>query len=671
MACLSPVEKIELENSEKKEATIVDEKPVDSRFDSVTSFFLKHPDSSYTVEKLHSHDDVDLLPLWKRRLHHFAPVFTVLSLGAYFLYFTFRIMYTLKAQAKYHHVYVIAWFFISAEISVVIPAMFHHTFSLLAVRGRKRSKLRLRGEHAPTIDVFVTCCKEDVDVVLDTARAACGVDYPADRFRVVVLDDGADPELKQAVEELSLQYSNVYYHARVKVKGVPHHAKAGNLIGGTDLVTRLPGGAGEYIAALDADMIPEPDWLRAIVAHLVLDSRLALACPPQLFYNVPENDPLVQSLDAFVHVMEVTKDSCGVAWCTGSGYLIRRSALEAIGGWPVGTLAEDTFTSSLLLGAGWKTAYIHEPLQFGTVPDTYTGHLKQRTRWTLGTLQSALKQRFCLFGSMVRKMTILQRLSGLMFSVDAFFKIFMLISLLTIPVVLVSGGTLVAYTNWNQLRWQIRLAFGSLILSRINEWIYFLPSGYRLAQRDNGAMMWMAPYHAITVVRSFLLPKWLGGKPMTFVTSGSIKDELNERDAHTRAPLHRRLKVIMWDCKAYLHLSFILFVLAAVILSTVRAFTTQHNAHDVLVYLLTHAFFPPMIWIVSLTAFSIPIKYAIWPPTMPDREELLDRNPKTGIAYPKPERKVQRWKKTTFWHETQYSFVTIFSTFCFIGTFFV
>ena len=74
------------------------------------------------------------------------------------------------------------------------------------------------------------------------------------------MDDGQDLELKEAVEDLqSVQFSNLYYHARIKTK--PHHAKAGNLISGTDYVTNLGGGAGEYIAALDADMIPEADWL--------------------------------------------------------------------------------------------------------------------------------------------------------------------------------------------------------------------------------------------------------------------------------------------------------------------------------------------------------------------------------------------------------------------------
>ena len=61
--------------------------------------------------------------------------------------------------------------------------------------------------------------------------------------------------------------------------------------------------------------------------------------------------------------------------------MVRRIALEGIGGFPRGSLAEDVATSTLLLGQGWKTAYVHEPLQFGTVPDSYGSHLKQRTRW--------------------------------------------------------------------------------------------------------------------------------------------------------------------------------------------------------------------------------------------------------------------------------------------------
>lgn len=145
-----------------------------------------------------------------------------------------------------------------------------------------REKLRIVGDTTPTVDVFVTCCKEDVEVIIDTVRAAAAVDWPSNSFRIVVLDDGGDADLKAAVNDISALYPNVYYTARTKVKGVPHHFKAGNLNHGLDFVRDLPGGASAYIAALDADMIPEPEWLRAIIAHLVIEPKLALSCPPQV-----------------------------------------------------------------------------------------------------------------------------------------------------------------------------------------------------------------------------------------------------------------------------------------------------------------------------------------------------------------------------------------------------
>lgn len=158
----------------------------------------------------------------------------------------------------------------------------HQFWQCFLIKGRLREKLRIVGDNTPTVDVFVTCCKEDVDVITDTVRAAAAVDWPSDCFRVVVLDDGADPQLKAAVDDVSALYPNVYYTARTKVKGIPHHFKAGNLNHGLEFVSDLPGGASTYIAALDADMIPEPEWLRAIIAHLVIEPKLALSCPPQV-----------------------------------------------------------------------------------------------------------------------------------------------------------------------------------------------------------------------------------------------------------------------------------------------------------------------------------------------------------------------------------------------------
>lgn len=65
---------------------------------------------------------------------------------------------------------------------------------------------------------------------MDTVKAAADMDYPQNRFRVLVCDDGGSDELKRQTESWASQYApNLVYHRRVKIKGVPHHAKAGNM----------------------------------------------------------------------------------------------------------------------------------------------------------------------------------------------------------------------------------------------------------------------------------------------------------------------------------------------------------------------------------------------------------------------------------------------------------
>lgn len=352
----------------------------------------------YAIQRLAAHDDIEQLSPFKRILYRLCPILVVLTIAAYWIYFTLRVKFTRDAERSAHETYWMAWAFILVELFVSIPMLLHRLWGWHVVGLRKRPKLRLVGDNVPSVDVVITCCGEDDDLVLDTAKAACNIDYPLERFRVIICDDGKSKTLQEMAERTALtQFDNLYYRSRPKYPGVPHHFKAGNLNDALEETARLPGGAANFIAALDADMIPMRDWLRALLPHMLQDPKCSMACPPQvsatfiwerpvlimcqLFYNVPPDDPLCQSLDTFVHISEPIKDSMGVAWCTGSGYVLRRAALQSIGGFPIGSLAEDVCCSSMLLGSGWNTAFVHEPLQYGTVPDSLTSHLKQRTRW--------------------------------------------------------------------------------------------------------------------------------------------------------------------------------------------------------------------------------------------------------------------------------------------------
>lgn len=398
---------------------------------------------------------------------------------------------------------------------------------------------------------------------------------------------------------------------------------------------------------------------------------MALVCPPQLFYNTPPSDPLAQSLNFFVHVIEPIKDTLGVAWCTGSGYVIRREALTDIGNFPLGSLAEDVATSTLMLGKGWKTGYIHEPLQFGTVPEDYGGHLKQRTRWAIGTIQTAAKLNFCLWGDDVRQMTGAQRFSGALYAVLGIFTILTTLSLFAIPVVLLWGKPLVAFADDQQLKWLIRACFAATISNRLCEFALFIPAGYHTGQRDSRYQLWMSPYLALSIIRAFFLPKWLGGEVVAFKPTGSLGSALNERDPLRKKNMFRRLWAILFNYMAIFHFGFVYATLVAVVLTSYRSFFRNTSTRDIILSLLTHAFWPPLSFLFICTSLWTPVSYAIDPPKMPDRELLLERDQKTGVAHPKAQSKKVAFGGQAAWFELEYTAATAYTALVFAYSFFL
>jgi cellulose synthase/poly-beta-1,6-N-acetylglucosamine synthase-like glycosyltransferase len=71
----------------------------------------------------------------------------------------------------------------------------------------------------------------------------------------------------------------------------------------------------------------------------------------------------------------------------------RREAIEQLGGFPVDTLAEDQDLTIGLLRAGWRVLYDSTAIGWTEAPDSLRGLLKQRFRWTYGTLQCLWKHR--------------------------------------------------------------------------------------------------------------------------------------------------------------------------------------------------------------------------------------------------------------------------------------
>jgi hypothetical protein len=118
----------------------------------------------------------------------------------------------------------------------------------------------------------------------------------------------------------------------------------------------------------------------------------------------------------FSGVTELIHDSLGHADCLGSGYVMRRTALEEIGGFPIESLSEDVCCSAKMLGAGWKTCFIPESLQHGSVPESYNAHVKQRTRWVCVTDANEMRRKTNLYRSSLWATSRLRSCSSFAFS---------------------------------------------------------------------------------------------------------------------------------------------------------------------------------------------------------------------------------------------------------------
>jgi cellulose synthase (UDP-forming) len=220
------------------------------------------------------------------------------------------------------------------------------------------------------VDVYVCTYDEPAEVVMATLAGCRALTYPHTTY---LLDDGRRPEMRELAELAGAEYLT---------RPDNSHAKAGNLN------AALPRTGGDLVFVLDADHVPMPDALDALVGYFD-DERMAIVQTPHDFFNHDSVQHYVvgrheQSL--FYRVVCPGKDRHGAAYWCGSAALIRRGALLEIGGVATETIAEDFHTTIRLMRHGWRSRYHDEVLVQGLAPHDLDGYLLQRDRWARGNL---------------------------------------------------------------------------------------------------------------------------------------------------------------------------------------------------------------------------------------------------------------------------------------------
>lgn len=269
----------------------------------------------------------------------------------------------------------------------------------------------------PTVDVYIPSYNEPLEVVRDTVLAAQCLDYPRDKLKIYLLDDGKRSEFAVFAADVGVGYITRNDNA---------HAKAGNLNHAMKLTH------GELICVFDCDHVATRIFLQATVGGFLQDPKLALVQTPHYFYSP---DPFERNLSVgrnipnegalFYGPIQQGNDNWNATFFCGSCAVIRRSALDQIGGFAVETVTEDAHTALKLQRLGWGSAFIDIPLAAGLATERLVLHVIQRTRWARGMTQIfrldnpllgrglTLQQRLCYLSAMLYYQFALPRIAFL------------------------------------------------------------------------------------------------------------------------------------------------------------------------------------------------------------------------------------------------------------------
>lgn len=229
---------------------------------------------------------------------------------------------------------------------------------------------------APSVDILVPTYGEPLSVVERCLLGCLSIKYS--NFQVWLLDDGSRPELKQLCKQIGVSYLERAEH---------RHAKAGNLN------NALQHCKGELVAVFDADVVPLQPFLQRVVPCFQ-DLSLGFVQTPQSYMNA---DPVIRNLrleewllpdeEAFYRWIEPSREALGAVICAGTSFVMRRSALDSVGGFETATTSEDLATAIRVTAAGYRNRFVPEKLSAGLAPFTLAAMARQRCRWASGTVR--------------------------------------------------------------------------------------------------------------------------------------------------------------------------------------------------------------------------------------------------------------------------------------------
>lgn len=284
--------------------------------------------------------------------------------------------------------YLLFLTFYAVAISVLALFGLHKFFLLYQYSRYRRSVLKNPPppKEWPQVTVQLPVFNERY-VIKRLIRSVIRFDYPKDKLRVQVLDDSTDDTsrlAKRIVDFLSGKGFHIEYLHRKNRVGF----KAGALEYG------LQRSDSEYIAVFDADFVPNPDFLKKTIPHLM---QPGIGMVQTRWGHINRDYSLLTKLqgillDAHFLIEHLARHRSGKFFnFNGTAGVWRRQTIIDAGGWQHDTLTEDLDLSYRAQLAGWKFIFLPQVVSPAELPVEINAYKNQQHRWAKGSVQTALK----------------------------------------------------------------------------------------------------------------------------------------------------------------------------------------------------------------------------------------------------------------------------------------
>lgn len=287
------------------------------------------------------------------------------------------------------------WLLLMVNIVLIVAGYLHY---LSCEKAKEREPLPK--EKLPFVSIMVPAHNE-AKVIGQTVESLLRFRYPQDLYEVIVINDNSSDDSAKILEQI--QKKNPGRNLTV--------INTDQVTGGKGKSNALNIGyqrcLGEFIAIYDADNTPEQDALRLLAEELILHEDLGAVIGK---FRTRNRDASL--LTRFINIETLSFQWMAQAgrWklfrlCTipGTNFIIRRTIVEAIGGWDVKAVAEDTEISFRIYMMGYRIKFVPGAVTWEQEPQTVPVWFKQRTRWVKGNIYVLVKDVPLLFKKEGRK----------------------------------------------------------------------------------------------------------------------------------------------------------------------------------------------------------------------------------------------------------------------------